>query len=358
MIQDLKADSARWEQERRAASRAAGAGAGGTMHSSQVNGMFMRGSNSPVGAREQPRGQPDYISWKNRQLDSRSYDVAQTDRMDIEYSSPSNLVNPSYPPAPYGGAPQPPQGYPPAPYQAPVHGGSAPPYGQPYFPNPAAQYSPGPRPTDGGYPAMAAPPPIAPVYGQDATFVHGSNYSAAGYPAPNRMNPMSMSTAPQSRGFSATAGGPAYPEDAFAGYGAAAGNPVNPLQYQVSSLANPTDPGYGRAPGGAYNTTTTSPNPPQAASDDTGSLAGTAPPRQSYSAGPEPSFDERQSPSLPNAPTPTNGSSSQIPPGAPPARRDPDARDRDHREHRARRSEPDREDRHAAERARHRHGHR
>lgn len=334
MIQDLKADSARWEQERRAASRTGG-GAGGS--------------------RGEPRGQ-DYLSWKNRQLDNNSpYGVPPADRMDVDsYPSAPSAVPAGYPGAPYGGAPAGP-GYPPAPYPAPVHGNPA--YGQPYgYPPgnpPTTQYSPGPQPSADRY-----PPPIAPVYPPQETFVHGSNFNnaAPGYPPagpPNRMTPMSMTSAPPSRGFSATAGGP-YPDtDPYGGYGAPAGTPVNPLQYQQ----NPGDPVYGRAPGGAYNTTTTNPTPNQAASDDLGSPAGTAPPRQGYSAGPDPQYDEHQSPALPNAPTPTNGS--QIPPpGQPPARRDVDSRerdrDRDPRGHRSHRSETDREDRHAAERARHR----
>ncbi|KAK1758369.1 hypothetical protein QBC47DRAFT_138860 [Echria macrotheca] len=321
MIQDLKADSARWEQERRAAARTSGGGAGG--------------------AREQPRGS-DYVSWKNRQLDSSSYSAPPGDRMDIEYSSPPNVVQQPYGSAPYAAAPA--QGYPPAPYQPPVHGGAAP-YAQPgpygYSNQPPTQYSPGPPATADRYPAMAAPPPIAQVYPpQDAAFVHGSNYQAQGYPAPgpNRMTPMSMSSAPPSRAFNSTAGAPGYPEpDAFGGYGSAAGNPVNTMPFQMSGLPNPGDPVYGRAPG----------------------PGGTAPPRQGYSAGPEQQFDERQSPSLPSASTPTNGNPSQIPPGGPPpARRDADRgdRDRDPRDHRTRRAEP--EDRHAADRARHRHSHR
>jgi len=329
------------------------------MHSSQPNGMFRRGSNSPVGARGEPRGQVDYLSWKNRQLDnSTAYGVPPPERMEVEYTSPP--VQPGYGGAPYGGAAAP--GYPPAPYPAgPVHGGGAP-YGQPYgYPAnpPATQYSPGPQSAAERY-----PPPIAQAYPQE-TFVHGSNFSnaAPGYPAavPSRMTPMSMTSAPQSRGFSATAGAPAYPDttDPFP-YNMSAGNPVNPLGFQ--NLANPGDPVYGRAPGGAYNTTSTNPIPTQAASDDLGSPAGTAPPRQGYSAAPDPQYDEHHSPAMPNAPTPTNGS--QIPPpGQPPARREGETRDRDRgdrdsRGHRSHRSETDREDRHAADRARLRHGHR
>ncbi len=48
MIQDLKADSARWEQERRSTSRSAGGAAGGDKLLSKVNGVFVPGSNSPA----------------------------------------------------------------------------------------------------------------------------------------------------------------------------------------------------------------------------------------------------------------------------------------------------------------------
>ncbi|KAK5656505.1 hypothetical protein OQA88_4482 [Cercophora sp. LCS_1] len=324
MIQDLKADSARWEQERRAAARTSGGGTGGS--------------------REPRSGQPDYVSWKNSQDAYRG-----GDRMDVEYAAQPPVANPGYGGAPYGGAP-PAHGYPAqAPYPPPGQSGSAPPYGQPYgYPPNPSQYSPGPHPG-----AAPAPPPIsqvAPVgYPQDpASYYPGGNFSSQpGYPVPpSRMTP--LSSAPSSRGFGGVTAGPGYAEQDAFGYGSGAPMPF-------SSLQNPADPVYGRAPGGAYNTAAT--NPSQVPSDDLGSPAGTAPPRQGYSAGPEPPFDDRQSPT-PNASTPTNGPPSQIPAtGPPPARRDTDMRDRDRdrdpRDHRARRPE---EDRHAAERARHRQG--
>ncbi|KAK0753594.1 hypothetical protein B0T18DRAFT_424119 [Schizothecium vesticola] len=289
MIQDLKADSARWEQERRAASRTSGAGAGG--------------------AREQPREQTNYAAWKNRQLDSNNaYRLPSAPppmdvEMEMDYPPAVNPVGAGYAPAPY-------------PPSQPPHG-----YAQPqYHPPPPNQFQQLQQPYGG-------------------------------------MTPMSLSSAPPSRAFGATAGGPAYGSDADA-YGYPSGSAVNPLQFQA---AQPLDVTYGRAPGGAYPTATA--HPPEDASDELGSPAGTAPSRPPFGAIPDPHFvDEHQSPALPNAPTPTNGTPSQIPPGPPAARRDAEPRERererDHREHRTRRSEPDREDRHATERARHRHAHR
>ncbi len=325
------------------------------MHSSQPNGMFTRGSsNSPVGSREQPRGQSDYSTWKNRQLDTTaSY---QGSAMDIDYppAAPAVPANTVYTTSPYQGG----QGYPQPPYPPPAHPAAPyppqPSYGYPT--NPPTQYSPGPQAHPDRYPGMVAPPPVPQGYGQDATYVQGSNYQSAtayGTAGPNRMTPLSaMSSAPPSRTFGAVAGAPGYGEPDPYGYNT--GN--------MASQSYPVDPAYGRqgAPGGQYSATATNP-PPQAPSDDLGSPAGTAPPRQPFGTGPEPQFDERRSPGVPNAPTPTNGTPSQVPAtGPPPPRRDAEPRererDRDHREHRPRRSETD--DRHAAERARQRHGHR
>ena len=339
-----------------------------------ANSPFMRGSNSPTGAREAPRGQPDYLSWKNRQLDSNAYSgggVPPGDRMDLEYSSPP--VPPpgpgGYPGGPYPGGPQ--GGYPQAPYQSPVHApghggyGQPPPSGYGYPAGAPNQYSPPPNPAD-RYPGMAAPPPVPQVYPpQEVQFVQGSNFQsnpgAYAPPGPSRNTPMSMTSGPPPRSFNPTAGGPSYPEpDAFGGYGTAAGNPMNPMNtmnpmFPASNIPNPSDPVYGRAPGGAYSTATTS--QPQPQSDDIGPSAGTAPPRQSYSAGPEPQFDDRQSPSLPSASTPTNGNPSQIPPaGQTAARRDTERGDRD-RDHHRRRPDQDRDDRHAAERRHRRNNH-
>jgi hypothetical protein len=334
------------------------------MHSSQPNAVFRRGSNSPLGAREQPREQTNYAAWKNRQLDSNNtYRLPSAPppmdvEMEMDYPPAVNPVGAGYAPAPYPPS-QPPHGYAQPQYHPPPPNQFQQPYGGYQAPNPPPQYSPGPQSAADRYPAMTAPPPIAAGYGQENAFVHGGAFQASGYgaPPPNRMTPMSLSSAPPSRAFGATAGGPAYGSDADA-YGYPPGSAVNPLQFQA---AQPFDVTYGRASGGAYPTATA--HPSEDVSDELGSPAATAPSRPPFGAIPDPHFvDEHQSPALPKAPTPTNGTPSQIPPGPPAARRDAEPRERererDHREHRTRRSEPDREDRHAADRARHRHAHR
>ncbi|KAK3996313.1 hypothetical protein QBC44DRAFT_365865 [Cladorrhinum sp. PSN332] len=330
MIQDLKADSARWEQERRASSRNAAPGAGGS--------------------REQPRGGPsDYSSWKNRQREQQEYDSAYApSAMDIDYNpAPPQPTNPHYNAGPgYAGAP--PAGYPQAPYPPPVHP-SGPQY-QPaqsygYPPNPPnQQYSPGPP--GGDRFGMAPPPPIPGTFAahsQDAGFIHGSNYSSApGYATAGqpRMPPLPMTSvsAPPRAAFNAPTGPPYGGPEGDYGYAPPAGNPTQ---------AFPSDPLYGR---GAYATTTTTTNPPEASSDDLGSPAGTTP-RQGFGAAPEPPFDDHSSP------VPTSAGS--IPPAAAPApsstgsatgRRDRDSEPRDHRQ--PRRDQDRGDDRH---RNRHRH---
>ena len=353
MIQDLKADSARWEQERRAASRSSGGGAGGTMNSSTPNAVFVRSSNSPVGSRE-PRGGPsDYSAWKNRQREQQEYEAAYaSSAMDIDYAPAQGAAgNPVYGGQPYPGGP--PAGYPAAAYPPPVHAAAAqyttqPGYGYPPNP-PPTQYSPQPQTSGDRYSAMA-PPPMQP-YGQDpAAFVHGSNYQAAGgYPAagPTRIPPMPLSSAPPSRTYSApVTGGPVYGSEADPyGYPPPAGNPVQ---------AFPADALYGR---GAY--TTAAVNPPEPSSDKLGSPAG-ATQRQGSPAPPETQYEDLQSPPLQSATTPTNATPAQMASnGAPAPRRDRDSeprereRERDHRDHRPRRSEPERDER--QERPRHRH---
>jgi hypothetical protein len=357
MIQDLKADSARWEQERRAAARSSG-GAGGTTHSSHPNGMFVRSSNSPVGSREQPRGQSDYSAWKNS-LREREYDAAYGSAMDVDYAPAAGSAgNQGYPGQPYPGPPA--ASYPPAPYPPQVHASSAPYPAQPayaYPPNPPpTQYSPQPQNPGDRYSAIP-PPPGPGSYGQDTAYVHGSNYQAAqGYAAagPARMPPpMPHVSAAPARTFPAPAAGtPGYGTETDPyGYPPPAGNP--PAQ------SFPTDPLYGR---GAYATATTKPS--GASSDDLGSPAGTTQ-RQGYPAPPDPQYDDLQKkPGLQPATTPTSAAPAQMTNNAaPPARRDRDSEPRErepshrepsHRDHRARRPEQERDDRHA-DRNRHRH---
>ncbi|KAK4133430.1 hypothetical protein BT67DRAFT_383073 [Trichocladium antarcticum] len=335
MIQDLKADSARWEQERRAASRSSG-GAGGTMNSSTPNPVFVRSSNSPVGSREQPRGQ-DYSAWKNRQREREEYEAAAyaASAMDIDYNPAQGAAgNAVYGGQPYPGGP--PAGYPAAAYPPQAHPASQyaaqPGYGYPPNP-PPAQYSPQPQPSGDRYSTMA-PPPMPGPYGQEpAAFVHGSDYrTAGGYPAagPPRNPPaMPLTSAAPSRAYIApVSGAPGYGSEADPyGYPPSAGN-------LVPQAHHPNDALYGRG----------------------------APQRQGYAAPPEPQYDDLQSPPLKPSTTPTNATPAQIAGnGAPVPRRDRDRdseprereRERDHRDHRARRPEQERDER--QERPRHRH---
>ncbi|KAK0717190.1 hypothetical protein B0T26DRAFT_602787, partial [Lasiosphaeria miniovina] len=324
MIQDLKQDSARWEQERRAASRSSGGGAGGTMHSSQPNGAYLRSSNSPVGAREQARGGPsDYSTWKNRQQrDQETF--TDYGAMDIDYPSvPNPAKNVGYNAVPYTGVPAP--AYPPAAYPPQAHPAAPQFASQPYgYPgNLPAGYSSQPQTATDRYPGMAPPPAMAPAFAQDTAYIRGSDFRTGyGAPPPNVM-PMPLTSGAPSRTFPAPTGGaPGYGGDTdIYGYSTAAGNTAN--------QAFPQDPQYGRVP-----------RPPQG-----------------YGAVPEPQFDDQNS-GLPPAPVAPNAAPAPMPNnGQPAARRDRDSepreRERDH--HRSRRTEPDREDRHAAERERRRH---
>lgn len=312
MIQDLKADSARWEQERRAASRSSGGGAGGS--------------------REQARGQ-DYNAWKNLQREREFAEAQYPSAMDVDFAPPPGPTGtPVYSGQQYAGAP--PANYPPATYPPQAHAAAAQYQAQPgygYPPNPPpTQYSPQPQTSGDRYPGIP-PPPIAGSYAQDAgAFVHGSNYQTAGgyaAPGPNRMPPtMINASAPPSRTYSTpTAGAPGYggETDPYA-YPPPAANAI-PQGYPADTL-------YGR-----------------------GSPAGTAQ-RPGYPAPTDPQYDAHQNPALQSATTPTTAAPAQMATGSapPPARRDRDSepreREREHRDHRPRRSEQEREDRN-----RHRH---
>ncbi|KAK3337482.1 hypothetical protein B0T19DRAFT_438144 [Cercophora scortea] len=365
MIQDLKADSARWEAERRAASGRPG-GAGGTIHySSQPNGNFRRSSNSPLaGSREQPRGSSDYSTWKNRQQreqDPFSDPAYGGMAMDIDsYPAPPVLgasKTPGYGPGPYSGAQMgtyPAVSYPP---QILPGAGQYPAQAYGYPTNPATQYSPGPQSGD-RYPGLPGPPAMTAQYGQDSSFIHGSNYQTSpGYvtSGPVRTAPLSVSSAAPTGSLYVPMGGAYGRETDYSSYPQPAGVPV--------AQNFPSDPLYGR---GAYATATT--NPPPASSDDLGSPAGTTqPPRQGYGL-PEPQYEEHQAP-IPQA-TPTSTSDTAANPmatsgpsdarrnnrGSEPRQTEPS---RDYREHRSRRSEQEREERLGTDRpAKHRHGHR
>ncbi|EGO51817.1 hypothetical protein NEUTE1DRAFT_50677 [Neurospora tetrasperma FGSC 2508] len=363
MIQDLKADSARWEQERRAASRSGG-GTGGTTHSSQHNGStFVRSSNSPTGQREQNRGSSDYSTWKNRQREQEHYDAyARDNAMDVDYPpQPSAPKNPVYPPPnAYPGPPQPgPPTYPPVSYTPQAAGIPAqyPPQAYPPYPTnpPAPQYSPGPPNTGDRYPGMAAPPPMPTggygQVGQEASYVMGSDYrTQPNYVTsePPRMppHPAISSAAPVRPMYTPTNGAPGYPPAPDQYYGA-------PIPGSSATQAYSADPLYGR--GGAYNVATT--NPAQASSDNLGSPAGPTPTRQGYGHIPEPPFDNHQPPVLSQVPTSNSSTPAQMANSGPspaPRRspgRDSEPREREREQHRNRRPEQERDDR---DRARHR----
>ncbi|AEO54986.1 hypothetical protein MYCTH_2298271 [Thermothelomyces thermophilus ATCC 42464] len=319
MIQDLKADSARWEQERRAASRTSGGGAGGS---------------------REPRGQ-DYSSWKNSQREAQ-YDAQYGgSSMDIDYAPPpGTAATPVYTGQQYAGPP--PANYPPATYPPPVHPPPAqyqtqPGYAYPPNPPPPAQYSPPPQTSGDRHPGIHAPP-ISGSYSQDpGAYVYGSNYQAVGgYPAPgpNRMQPpVPHGSAPPPRTYNAPpTGSPGYGTEPDYAYPPPVGTPAN--------QSYPIDPAYGR---GAYTTATT--KPPEASSDVLGSPAGPTQ-RPAYASPPEPPYDAHQTPALQPSTTPTTTAPAPLPTGsAPPPRRDP-LRDSEPRDPRgARRPEPEREDR-------------
>jgi hypothetical protein len=342
MIQDLKADSARWEQERRAASRSSGNG-GGTTHSSQTDGVFVRrSSNSPLGSRDQPRGQ-DYNSWKITMREQQQYQAENYgSAMDIDYAPAPAAAAPTqvYPGQQYQAAPA--ANYPPATYAPPAaHYQAQAGYG--YAPNPPpAQYSP--QPQSGDRYAAIPPQPISASYGQDpGPFVTGANYQTGQFPPPaaNRMPPaMPHVSAAPPRSYNAPTTA-AYGAEPDYGYSTQPGIPVS-QSYTV-------DPVYGR---GAY--TATLAQPTEASSNELGSPAG-APQQAAFASPPVPQYDDAQKAGLQPTASPTAAAPAQLPtPSAPPARRerepDPRDRERDYRDHKSRRSEP--EDRHP-DRSRH-----
>ncbi|KAM7216643.1 hypothetical protein V8F06_007958 [Rhypophila decipiens] len=320
MIQDLKADSARWEQERRAASRTGG------------------------GSREQARGQ-DYNTWKNRQERGvQDYETTYPSAgmaMDIDYP-PNPVKAPGGYPAPQ--YPVPTAGYPTGAYppQPPLGGApnQYPGQGYAYPPNPPAQYSPGPQTGADRYPGM--PPPAMPAgFGQDPNaYVHGSNYqSTPGYVASGGpARPLGVSSAAASRSlYAPTVAAPVYTDQG------------DPYGY-ASAATSSNDPFLGR---GAYNVAT---NPTAASSDDLGSPAGAQQPRTGYGGVPESQFDEVSA--LPPS-TSTSNTPAQLATSGPPNPRhsresEPREQRGDRRDHRSHRSDHDRDDNRHSARQRHR----
>ncbi|KAL2269399.1 hypothetical protein VTJ83DRAFT_1583 [Remersonia thermophila] len=306
MIEDLKADSARWQAERRAAAS--------------------RSTVSPVGGSRDPPRDQNYNSWKARQEQDRYQADHYAGSMDVDSYPPVSgaVPNSAYPPAQaYPG--QPPVGYHPAPY---------PPPGQPHYQPPPQGYAypptsqPPQYPPQNGdrYPTMPSPAPISGGYGQDA-YVRGSDYQAGNYAAaPNRGPPPMphVTTAPPRTTTYPSPGPPGHmygnDRDQYPGYPPPAGVPPVQAPYPADTL-------YGR-----------------------GSPAG-APQRPPFASPSEPAYDDAQQTGIPKPTSPGAASSSPIPPpGPPPARRDRD-RDsdselsRDQGYYKSRRADVDRDDR-------------
>ena len=343
MIQDLKADSSRWEQERRSTSRSAGGSAGGTKFLSKVNGVNVPArSNTP--AAQSSRDPPKYHTSEthhNRQYygPTSAADAAQggySDAMAVD-SYPS-APPPANPVRPYPGTGN--SGY----YG--VNSNSNPPDAQSYGAQ-VGGYNPPPQPSYSGYgySVQHAPTPdrygnpaaaVPPSQGLDAYVSTGANRVATDYPPEYPPSMIGPGSAPsRSQG---------YPQQGFSSQ--------DPSTYYAANYAQPIDAFYGRGQGGAYNkgTPTAASNP---ASDDLASPAGTQPASTTYNAVPEPQQQypgQAPPPPQPSSRTPnpapsatdTQMANSTTPVGAP--RRD-DTRERTERSHREREDRHERRDR-------------
>lgn len=347
MIEDLKADSARWENERR--QQASARNSGGT-YASRDREPYSRNSNTPP------------ASYRNSEVHAHRRDYGPSD------------------PGGYGDS----HGY----DNQPRYPGS----GAPGYSGAAGNHSYGPGPQQGGYaggPSAGAFPPPPNQYGQpagafpstlpgadtryatgasggmnppfgpqDPPYVStGVSYAATSAPAPfpadtfGRTDPMvgaprdrlgnnPATTVAQPRGSTYhTAGGPsgAYP-------GAATGGPYYPQAPPAAYPTQPLDPFHGRRP---YSDSEPSPSALATSSPDY-TMGGTNDAPYGY-RGPHSVHDQYEDPSTQPRTASTGTSTQQVAAnsGAPVRRNDRD-RDRD-------RAERDREaERHAAER-RHQH---
>ncbi|KAI1379713.1 hypothetical protein F4677DRAFT_292055 [Hypoxylon crocopeplum] len=302
MIEDLKADSARWDQERRQQSASRNNAAGGTIASRDSNGVYVRLSNSPI------------VQYRNSDThQSRQY-YGPTEGGGFASGDPSRDpygdATPRYPgtgSAGYTGAAG---AY--ASQQYPQGGYST----QQGYTTQASQFQP--QSANVTYPPMPAPgfgqagqePPFQ-LVGADSRVatnpqaMYNDPYAGARDPSHQRA---AITTMPASRTTYATSGAPApqgYPSSASgSGYYPSNPSPSNPA---YAPTVQPGDPFYGRAsPAG-----TTS--------------YGTQQDQQQYETTPAPS--SRSSTTATNTQLPSSGTSSS-------RHRERDSVDRSHTESR------------------------
>jgi hypothetical protein len=270
MIDDLKADSARWEQERRAKSSRNPSG-GINAPRDSFDEPYARQSNSPTVqyhhsdtyARRQQGGPSEPQPYGNAR---DSYDASR-----LPHAGPDGAGYPGFPPQPPGGQymqqnPQGQGGYPgasPGPYPPPGYPG-----GQKPFPQQDPSYPPG------GQQGMPYP------QGQD-NWVHGAaRPMAPGYREPQAQFAAGgmgsrdhMMTTPPSQG--------SYPppQHAQPGYAPSGGEYYN-AQPGAGYQSMPMDPHYGR--GGQYQDRTTSPPGSKPADRFTSTAPSQTPPNDTY----------------------------------------------------------------------------
>ncbi|MBE3044034.1 hypothetical protein IMZ48_15980 [Candidatus Bathyarchaeota archaeon] len=277
MIDDLKADSARWEQERRAkSSRNASGGINAPRDS--LNMPYSRQSNSPTVqyshsdtfARRQQGGPSEHNAYGNAR---DSYDHSQ--RSPHPGPGPDGPGYNGYPPQPPPGGqymqPNPQGGYPSG---NPGNSGAYPPGGYSGAPKPFSQPDPSfPQGGQQGVPYQSGP-------GQD-NWVHGAaRPMASGYREPSQFPSGGMGTRDQMMTTPPSQGSYAPPQHPQPGYAPASGEYYN-AQPGAGFQTMPQDPHYGR--GGQYQERTTS--PPGSKAPDRFATTTTAPAPQTEAYG-------------------------------------------------------------------------
>lgn len=266
MIDDLKADSARWEQERRAkSSRNASGGINAPRES--LNSPYSRQSNSPTVqyhhsdtyARRQQGGPSDQNVYGN----PRDYDPSQRS----PHPGPDGPGY-GYPPQPPGGQymQQPPQGgYPSG------NSGAYPSGGYPGAPKTFSQ-------PDSGFPPNGQQG-MSYQQGQDS-WVHGAARPVA-YREPSQYPPGGMGSRDHMMTTPPSQGSYPPPQHSQPGYPPAGGDYYN-AQPGAGYQSMPQDPHYGR--GGQYQERTTSPPTTSASGGFATSAPAPAPPTEAYVA--------------------------------------------------------------------------